>query len=205
MTARADDSSRSVDRSAAGNPHHRWHFRPIYRQSSTNPVSASGPAWCWPAPSCCPPRPRLPMTTPSTWPARSRCSTRRRSCMTTSATVHSCDAIHRRLRPRSVSGCGGEAGFHLAGTALHVAARVLADNPTVFVRLGRGPRCHVFRPAIGPLVRSAHRDPATRLRRRGAAPALRTRGQLRRPARCSGWPARTAARRAASTMTGCVP
>ncbi len=149
-------------------------FDAIYRHVLTNAgkrrPGRPGAGLCRLLPSATVYRP-----TPSTWPARSRCSTRRRWCMTTSATVHSCDAMHRRCgrvrRPTAA-----RAGFHLAGTALHVAARVRADNPTVFARPERGSGCHLPRPVFGSVLRSAGRDHAAHLRRRGAAPALRTRG-----------------------------
>jgi geranylgeranyl pyrophosphate synthase len=55
-----------------------------------------------------------------------------------------CDgSVLRRDAPSVAAAFGvrtaARAGFHLAGKALQVVARVLADNPTVFVRLGEAP------------------------------------------------------------------
>jgi geranylgeranyl pyrophosphate synthase len=55
-----------------------------------------------------------------------------------------CDGSLLRREARSVPAAFGvrtaaRAGFHLAGMALQVLARVLADNPAVFARLGEAP------------------------------------------------------------------
>ena len=97
------------------------------------------------------------------------------------------------------------AGFHLAGNALQVLARVLADNPAVFARLGEAPGVTYLDRHLGPLFRPARRDPATCRRRRRHCAGTTNSWPGRRLARCSGWPARTAARRAASTTIGCAP
>ncbi len=64
--------------------------------------------------------------------------------MTTSAMVHSCGRDAPSVAAAFGVRTAARAGFHLAGTALHVAARVLADNPTVFVRLGQAPGVAYF-------------------------------------------------------------
>ena len=97
------------------------------------------------------------------------------------------------------------AGFHLAGKALQVLARVLADNPAVFALLGEAPGV-TYLDRISDLSFSASSSrpclpPST------TPPCAGTTNwwPARKPAPCSGWPARTAGRRAGSTTIGCAP
>jgi hypothetical protein len=91
----------------------------------------------------------------------------------------------------------------MAGKALEMLARVLADNPTVFAHLGEASGVTYFNRlsdlSFGQLVETmppAFDDAALRRHYETVAGAT--------PAPCSGRPARTAARRAASTTIGCV-
>jgi hypothetical protein len=92
------------------------------------------------------------------------------------------------------------AGFHLAGNAFHVLARVISDNPVVFARLGEA---H----GVTYLDQLADLSPSwsRRCRRWPTMPpyaATTNSWSARRPAPCSGCAARTVARLAASTTTG---
>ena len=85
-----------------------------------------------------------------------------------------CDgSLSRRDAPSVPAAFGvrtaARAGFHLVGTALQVLAGVLADNPTVFARLGEAPGVtyldHISDLSFGQLVETltpADDDPAMR-------------------------------------------